>query len=72
MIWRVVRASDASSDGLYVVGTNTPPASVVTSLELYRAFAHPEPPGCPRYCAIGDQVESDDGAVWRLGYRRIL
>jgi hypothetical protein len=45
---------------------------VVTSLELYRAFAHPEPPGCPRYCAIGDQVESDDGAVWRLGYRRIL
>jgi hypothetical protein len=31
-----------------------------TRLELYRQFRHPEPPGCPRFCAI---YEADEAAT---------
>jgi hypothetical protein len=80
MLWRQTSAPESSAhtpETFLLLGTNAPVADfggLYTSLELYRAFAHPEP-GCPRFCAIaappalsgGEQVDS----VWRLVYQRI-
>jgi hypothetical protein len=71
MLWRLVAGSAPVSGTLYFVGTNLAPDSNGTQLELYRAFAHPEP-GCPRFCLISEHAAADDDPVWRLGYRRVL
>jgi len=77
MLWQQTSAPQASSPQVIrIEGTNVAPDpdGAYTCLELYRAFAHPEP-GCPRYCAIYDSTNSpwlehgDD--VWSLGYRLI-
>jgi hypothetical protein len=78
MLWRRLPESDfISGDILQMVGTNDLPDKTSeshTHLELYRAFAHPEP-GCPRYCAItdaaGPPAAEDAESVWQLVYRRL-
>jgi hypothetical protein len=77
MLWRetsVAPAAEAAPESIVLVGTNVPPQTdaVYASLELYRAFAHPEP-GCPRFCAISPVDAPPDAidATWRLTYRRI-
>jgi hypothetical protein len=77
MLWRQISAPKSSAptpDSILIVGTNVAPdaEATYTSLELYRAYAPPEP-GCPRYSAIYGSaappgLEED---VWTLVYRRI-
>jgi hypothetical protein len=79
MLWREVSAAsstDAEPESILIVGTNDAAdgeaVGRLAELELYRAFAHPEP-GCPRFCAISDAATAREtgDAVWRLIYRRI-
>jgi hypothetical protein len=89
MLWQELSVTDADGqapEAVFMVGTNDAdaPSDGLSSsdrfgarLELYRAFAHPEP-GCPRYCDIyaadasgaRDEWERRE-SVWRLVYRRI-
>ncbi|MBV9172822.1 MAG: hypothetical protein JOZ81_22360 [Chloroflexi bacterium] len=72
MLWRTQATAEVASDELYFVGTNQALSDfAATRLELYRAFAHPEPE-CPKFCVISEHATPDESAVWRLRYRRIL
>lgn len=90
MLWRQLRLNGADGqvpDAVFMVGTNDSDApeaddgsnsnAFSTYLELYQAFAHPDP-GCPRFCAIyaADAMGAREGwerreSTWRLVYRRI-
>jgi hypothetical protein len=77
MLWRQMSTPQASSpEAIVIEGTNVAPdgEDTYTCLELYRAFAHPEP-GCPRYCAIYGSPDfpssETSDSVWRLVYRLI-
>jgi hypothetical protein len=90
MLWRQLSLSDAQAqvpESVFLVGTNDeglpeldagPSADMFqTHLELYRAFAPPEP-DCPHFCAIYAaatpgvrEAWEPREAVWRLVYRRI-
>jgi hypothetical protein len=88
MLWRQLSLQDATGvapEAVNMVGTNEANAAQALSdsgtfaacLELYRAFAHPEP-GCPRFCAINDadatgprHASEQRESTWRLVYRRI-
>jgi hypothetical protein len=72
MLWQQREARDLASDSITLVGTNEPPSAEAPGvrLELYRAFAHPEP-GCPRFCIVSDVESAGADAIWRLVYRRI-
>lgn len=77
MLWRQIATAstpDPASESILIVGTNDAPGSdgLYARLELYRAFAHPDP-GCPRFCAIygPETAEAPGDAIWRLGYRHI-
>jgi hypothetical protein len=84
MLWQELSLTDADGrppEAVFMVGTNDPDAPSTDTfgarLELYRAFAHPEP-GCPQYCDIyaadasGPRGEWEQReSVWRLVYRRI-
>jgi hypothetical protein len=78
MLWRRLPESHGvSGETLQMLGTNVlldQSAEAHTDLELYRAFAHPQP-GCPRYCMIADGdaalAVADDERVWQLVYRRL-
>ncbi|MBV9579739.1 MAG: hypothetical protein JO057_14210 [Chloroflexi bacterium] len=66
-------STQGGPDTVYLVGTNAVPKGDEFDgcLELYRAFAHPDPPGCPRYCGISAVAPPADDTVWRVMYRRI-
>jgi len=88
MLWRQLSLNDAHGqvpETVFMVGTNAEDVPELHAsadmfqarLELYQAFAPPEP-ACPRFCAIyatatpgvREAWEPRD-AVWRLVYRRI-
>jgi hypothetical protein len=90
MLWQqqsLQAATGPVPEAVFMLGTNEADApaperqsqsdSFAARLELYRAFAHPEP-GCPRFCTIYDagaaaarRACAERDSVWRLVYRRI-
>ncbi|MBV9598799.1 MAG: hypothetical protein JOZ87_18290 [Chloroflexi bacterium] len=81
MLWRQMSATRPSAqspepESICLIGANLQPEAEGggTCLELYRAFAHPDPPGCPRFCGVsaGDGVTVHAGdSAWRLVFRRV-